>query len=419
MNWVGLKYSTGNWLSPAWLEGLRVRAMRRRFCTTLNKLNRTTPLSLYLDLSVIACRDAGTGIQRFVRSVAMSLVNESPSDWKVVPIAANRKQVYQPISWQGQGVMPETLKALWQPGDVFLGLDFALDAIQLHRRQLMEMKQHGMSLWFVMYDLLPVQKPDWFSGKLVSRYQKWLRTISGLADGFFCISQVVADELDQYLSNRLKIVRLQMPELVVLPLGWDISHARHSAGVSSRVEILLHAMKDRSTALMVGTLEPRKGHADVLAAFECLWKSGHVSQLVIVGRPGWKTERLQQALRSHPLAGTRVFWLSNATDEEVENLYANCTGVIVASHAEGFGLPLLEALGHGKPVLARDIPVFHTLTSEGVSHFPSSLSSEELARNIEVWLKGIACNNRAIYVPKLPSWEDTSHQLLKTLRKGN
>lgn len=419
MNYWAVKRQAQTWLAPRWLQSLRVRTMRQRFFVPDTHEKLETPRCIYLDLSVIARHDAGTGIQRMVRSVALSLVNDPPSDWKVVPIAATRKKDYQPICWPNGSKAAIGLAASWRRGDVFLGLDFALDTIRWHRHQLMQMKQHGVRLWFVMYDLLPAQKPEWFSDKVIVRYRKWLQTIAGLADGFFCISPAVADDLRRYLADHLKLPEQQMPDLAILPMGWDIQLAPHSSGMSTQVVKLLSVMQSRSTALMVGTLEPRKGHADVLAAFDLLWQRGDDCLLVLVGRPGWKTEHLQQSLRNHPHAGKRLFWLPNATDEEVERLYAACTGVIAASHGEGFGLPLIEALGHGKPVLARDIPVFHTLNTKSISHFPCNSLPEELAGHIVNWLQCFSDKINSCCIPELPSWRDTARRLITILMERN
>src|SRR3546814_2021872 len=98
-----------------------------------------------------------------------------------------------------------------------------------------------------------------------------------------------------------------------------------------------------------------------LEAFEALWLEGRgptSPQLLIVGQAGWKTDALQQRLITHPLRDKHVRWLNDASDEYLEYLYASCAGLLVASRGEGFGLPLIEAAAHNKPVLARDLPVF-------------------------------------------------------------
>ncbi len=394
-------------LMPMWLRRILVYRARQEAVSKADVMHSEEVRKLYLDLSVIAQHDAGTGIQRLVRSVATTFAAESPHGWQVLFCAATHCKGYRQIAWPEKTGAESELP--WSAGDVFLGLDFALDTIPRDRRDLLRMKQQGAHFWFVMYDLLPQKMPDWFSDKLVVRYRRWLQTICEIADGFFCISPAVTQEMREYLSQDLGLPQRLMPALVTLPMGWDISHAPHSQGISPEVEALLKDIQEKElpTALMVGTLEPRKGHADVLAAFECLWEQGRNSRLVIAGRPGWKTEALQLTLRKHKDQGMPVQWIDDATDEEIERLYAACSGVIVASHGEGFGLPLLEALGHDKPVLARDIPVFHTIDAAAISYFPAEVTDLQLAGHIERWISPSRATAVTSSPLALPSWTDT------------
>ena len=88
------------------------------------------------------------------------------------------------------------------PGGVFLGLDLAMDAVCLHRPQLEEFKRQGGRMWVMVYDLLPMQRPDWFTRRVAVRYQSWLETVASLADDFFCISGPVERELRVALAER-------------------------------------------------------------------------------------------------------------------------------------------------------------------------------------------------------------------------
>ena len=90
---------------------------------------------------------------------------------------------------------------------------------------------------------------------------------------------------------------------------------------------------------------------------------------MIVGKAGWKTDVLQRSLRLHPENGKRLHWLEDVSDEGLSHLYHACRGLLVASFAEGFGLTLAEAVMHGRPVLARDLPVFREQALPNVDFF--------------------------------------------------
>jgi glycosyltransferase involved in cell wall biosynthesis len=101
--------------------------------------------------------------------------------------------------------------------------------------------------------------------------------------------------------------------------------------------------------LAVGTIEPRKNYGIVLDAFEALRADHPAAGLVIVGRPGWHDDLLLERLRASPVG---VTWRNDVSDGELDELYRGAQAVVVASVTEGFGLPVIEALAHGVPVLS-------------------------------------------------------------------
>ena len=124
---------------------------------------------------------------------------------------------------------------------------------------------------------------------------------------------------------------------------------------------------------MVGTIEPRKGHMQVLDAFDQLWSQGMDINLIIAGAEGWRHLRqdmrrtipqIVARLRSHRERGRRLFWVNGPSDEYLEKIYATSSCLIAASEGEGFGLPLIEAARHKLPIIARDIPVFREVAGE-------------------------------------------------------
>ena len=152
---------------------------------------------------------------------------------------------------------------------------------------------------------------------------------------------------------------------------------------------------------MVGTVEPRKGHAQALAAFEKLWGQGLEANLVIVGKQGWKMEVIGRSPASSLRnVGKRLFWLEGISDEYLEKIYDACTCLIAASEGEGFGLPLIEAAQHKLPIIARDIPVFREVAGEHAYYF-SGLDPQSLAESVKNWLtlnaEGDARNQQACH----------------------
>lgn len=142
---------------------------------------------------------------------------------------------------------------------------------------------------------------------------------------------------------------------------------------------------------MVGTVEPRKGHAQTLAAFERLWAQGSDVDLVIVGRQGWMVEPLVARLRTHAEHSKHLFWFEGASDDTLLSLYETSSALLLASEGEGFGLPLIEAAHHKLPVIARDLPVFREVAGEHAFYF-SGTSDDSLYDALNRWLAQYAVN---------------------------
>jgi glycosyltransferase involved in cell wall biosynthesis len=374
---------------------------------------------LLVDVSVILNKDARTGIQRVVRALLLQLLQHPPAGCRVRPVFATRKHGYR-YAHDRFGLLEVHVPDVAQSAavsvrqnDIFLGLDLAAHLLPLHRAELAHWKRSGAEIHIIVYDLLPVLHPQWFNRKTTRNFHRWLRTIAVFADSAMCISHTVKTDLTDWMHRQYGIAAGTLP-INTIPLGADIQSSAPSRGLPENVDQILGTLSETPTVLMVGTLEPRKGHSQVLAAFENLWQQGHETNLVIVGKPGWQTDTLQQALRTHPHIQTRLHWLDDASDELLELLYAASAGVIVASEAEGFGLPLIEAMHHNKPVLARDIPVLREIGGDSVSFFTNA---ETLTQELETWLVKITTEQSPHNAPQ-QTWQDSANALLIRLALG-
>lgn len=165
------------------------------------------------------------------------------------------------------------------------------------------------------------------------------------------------------------------------------------------------------TILMVGTIEPRKGHAQVLDAFELLWLKELNVKLIVVGRQGWHVDELANRLLLHTEFGKRLLWLSNVDDAELEDLYKTADGLVMASEAEGFGLPLVEAAQHGVPLLVRDLAVFREVVEDCATYFRAK-SGAELAPQLHHWLDALAAGSAIASNSVKPlTWQASSEEL--------
>jgi len=357
---------------------------RRRF----SEAGRSAQPRLLVDISAIIRHDAQTGIQRVVRAVWSELARRNGGGFQLVPVYATNAHGYSyaPFDFLNAPLLQHPREpARLGAGDKFLGLDLSAHLLPKYRQQVQAWREQGATVHLVVYDLLPLLRPQWFNSRASDHFRNWFKVLAHDADQALCISKQVSRDLRDRLRDHAPGSTLSIAHM---KMGGDIANSRPSQGICEQVSQLLDRLRFRPAILMVGTIEPRKAYDIALAAFEHLWRTrgGEAPDLVIVGKPGWKTSSLQQQLRTHPEHGKRLHWLDQVTDEGLGRLYEACRGLFMASHGEGFGLPLAEAMAQQRYVLARDLPVFREQNLPNLLFFeddrPAVLSERlmELAR---------------------------------------
>ena len=258
---------------------------------------------------------------------------------------------------------------------------------------------------------LPAKNRHWWVESVSANLNEWLEGIMGSASGFICISDAVANELNEWMVHHPPRQPF-LPEIKSFHLGADIENSAPSKGLPENSESILTQLQSKPTFLMVGTIEPRKGHKQTLEAFETLWSQGKDINLVIVGKEGWLIDDLFKKLRSHPEKNKHIFWLEGISDEYLEKVYAASTCLIAASEGEGFGLPLIEAAQYKLPIIARDIPVFREVAGSDAYYFENDKDPEVLADAINQWLNLFAeeTHPKSDDMPWL-TWHQSTQQL--------
>jgi glycosyltransferase involved in cell wall biosynthesis len=276
------------------------------------------------------------------------------------------------------------------------------------------LKVAGVKLWFVVYDLLPISSPKMFPPTTPLAFKEWLMSVCRLADGAICISRAVADELTEWV-RKFGPTRLCPLKIGWFHLGADITSSAPSLGMPEGNAKVLSNLGARPTFLMVGTIEPRKGHMQTLKAFEKLWEQKMDVNLVIVGKQGWLMEVLIESIQEHSERERRLFWLDGISDEYLEEIYVASACLIASSEGEGFGLPLIEAAQHKLPIIARDIPVFREVAGEHAYYF-NGLKPLALADAIKHWLllKTEGKTPQSDTMPWL-TWEESAKELIKVI----
>lgn len=328
---------------------------------------------LFVDLSEVVSEDYGTGIHRVVRNLTRELVLAEGRGMRCLGVALDASGAYAPAEDYLVGTLDLPRSAFDQSfspraGDVLFLLDSAWQSPERFLPEIQRMRASGGRVGAMVYDLIPLRFPRYCADFMPVVFERWLRQVVAQCDFVVCITRAVGEDLAAWIRETGAEHRSGFG-IGHVRLGCDLVEPAAMAGPpSDRVVKAFGTAGD--AVLMVGTVEPRKRHDVALDAFERAWASGCDRRLVIVGKQGWNVEALALRMRQHPEAGRRLFWLEDATDSDLAFAYANAERVLQASDAEGFGLPLVEAALHGRPLLASDLPVFREVAGDAASYFP-------------------------------------------------
>ena len=357
---------------------------------------------LFVDITVVATHDLRTGIQRVVRGQLTSFLEEPPQGFRVEPVKLVLQDNRLVLCYAAQaaskifeipsdGLVDSVVE--FHAGDIYYMPDYYTAGVTqasldgLYR----EMRESGVKIAFAVFDNLPIHYPEFFPDGARKTHEEWLRALNANADILVCISETVQKDTEAWLEANTP---LPHPVCSAVHLGADLAASAPSKGLPRDAEATLRTLGRAPTFLTVGTIEPRKGHLQAIAAFEKLWREGMDVNLVIVGEEGWKGLPVDQrrtipaiveTIKKSSLNGRRLFWISGVSDEYLEKLYSLSTCLLAASEDEGFGLPLIEAAQHGLPILARDTPIFREVAGDHAAYF-SSARPEDLSGSIRTWL---------------------------------
>ncbi|MCA9133780.1 MAG: glycosyltransferase family 4 protein [Planctomycetales bacterium] len=266
-------------------------------------------------------------------------------------------------------------------------------------------KRRQAKVAMILYDIICLKHPEFFDADSTENFRSYMHQAVAHADQIIAISKTVEGELRELL-DAFSTPLTAPPAITSFVLGADITHREGEVRSELRK---LFAQVQQAPYLVVSTLEPRKNHAVVLDAFDQLWAQEPVS-LLIVGRRGWMCTELIERLISHPRFNERLFWFHDLSDAELCFCYQHARAVLCPSLAEGFGLPIVEALWYGQPTLASDIAIHREVGGTACRYF-SPNAPHQLASLIQrQQLAGEPTQPAA--PPVVQDWRSSAQQLL-------
>ena len=377
---------------------------------------------LLFDVSAIAWEDLKTGIERVTRRIADHLLRHPPEGWRVELIRWSGDDFYlaRGFACEQLGLAPPgpDVPVEARPGDRYVTLEWAPPLLKQAGHVMRRMRANGVRFYFTVHDLLPLSLPECFPEHIPATMGEWFASISELADGITCVSRHVADVVEAELDQR-DLDGGHRPWVQSFHLGADFHSLKRSAEVeldkSEQQWLQSLDQCQGPVLLMVGTVEPRKGHRQVLDAMEQCWADNTDINLVVVGKQGWQMDDLIRRMRQHPRLNRQLFWAQGASDTLLEILYQRSHALVAASYGEGFGLPLIEAAHYGIAILARDIPVFREVAGEYATYFQAD-TPQALAQMLQGWTRDWK-SGHVVSSKGMPclSWQQSSEQWLAAL----
>lgn len=197
-----------------------------------------------------------------------------------------------------------------------------------------------------VHDIGPLTHPEYFSPKGTWIMKRSLAQAVKKADGFICVSQSTANELESYvgpsITGRIKVVHEGISRDFVTPADDSWIKLTDSLGIG-----------DTPFILSAGAISPRKNTLLIIKALTLLARV-IPHHLILVGGDGWSMQKVHKELGSSEIAD-RVHMTGYVSDEQLKGLFGAASAYLHPSLYEGFGLTLLEAMAQNCPVITSNV----------------------------------------------------------------
>lgn len=283
----------------------------------------------------------------------------------------------------------------FEPGDVLIVADAFWAPPYTALSLVSKAKAQGAKIIFIINDIFPVSTPEYVHPINVSSFSAMFPRVLELADAFLYPSLDTKKELEKHFFSS----GIDKP-------NQKIFYGAEKTEVSWIFEDSKRVAK---SILMVGTIEPRKNHRLVLKWF--LSMADKNTRLTVIGKIGWLSETLTFAMNLASRKSKKFTWVQDASDEQLAYEMQRHEVGIMASHAEGLGLPVLEYSRHGLKLVLSDIPIFREVAGDSAFYFDGD--------SVESLDKAISAAFSSTRVDSLPevSWRDTADEVMSFVNR--
>ena len=255
----------------------------------------------------------------------------------------------------------------------------------------------------LLHDAIPLEFPQFQREGMAERFQGMLNRVQAHADLIIYNSEDTKRRIEIWMAGTGAC-----PDGVVAHLGVPIPEIDRSS-------LPANLPLDRSYFVAVGTIEPRKRHDLLLDAWEDMiaeMPPETVPGLLICGGRGWNNSEVFDRLDALPEGGP-VYELSGLSDGALAAVMQGSEALLCPSEAEGFGLPQVEAVALGVPVVCRDLQVYHEILDD-IPVYLEETDRYQLRNAVESLIKGQTGQMRAVPDPgfAIPAWRDHFNTVL-------
>jgi glycosyltransferase involved in cell wall biosynthesis len=310
------------------------------------------PRLVVLVEQLLAPVPGGTG--RYTRELTAALAATAPADWVVSSVVARHRDPSAAVipgvdGPRVLGVSPRALTYAWERG---WPLWPGGDTVHAPTPLAPPAARRGRGLVVTVHDTVPWTHPETLTKHGVNWHRKVIGRATYQADAIVVPSNAVAAELTQHAPGtaRVHVVPHGVPQSLATPPEQDSA---------SRIRGRLHL--PQRYVLAIGTVEPRKA-LDVLVSALARPDAPDLP-LVVAGQPGWGGVDLVDMAKRAGLAPERLVLLGKVSDAELAVALYGASVFVMPSLAEGFGMPLLEAMAAGVPVVHSDAPALVELAA--------------------------------------------------------
>ncbi|AWW73667.1 glycosyl transferase [Erythrobacter sp. KY5] len=291
------------------------------------------------DLSFCAVHPTGR-YGRIERSVALEYFDHLEMRWADQGDAGGQRSVPSVLPWMRR-LLPNR-KGIGTADVMVQVSPHHLDQT-VKKRDILS--REGAKYVCLVHDLIPIEYPEYARPGGRRLHEARMTTVAELADAVIVNSAATGASLKQWIEGQGK----SPPPIDVALLGTQ----KLLASSTSKTQ------EKKPYFLCLGTIEPRKNHLLILH----LWRSmartmdpKEIPDLVVIGRRGWENEQIVDLLDRSPALAPFVQEINSCGDEELASTLRGACALLMPSFAEGYGMPIAEALALGTPVLASDLP---------------------------------------------------------------